>query len=78
MRIVDLLDKRSILLNGSVKKKEDVLDQMVDLMEKSGKISDIETYRKGVYAREKESTTGIGEGIAIPHCKSNAVKEPGL
>ena len=78
MRIVDLLDKRSILLNGTAKKKEDVLDQMVDLMKKSGKISDVETYRKGVYAREQESTTGIGEGIAIPHCKSDAVKEPGL
>ena len=51
---------------------------MVDLMAKSGKIKDIDVYRKGVYAREEESTTGIGEGIAIPHCKSDAVIRPGL
>lgn len=51
---------------------------MVDLMAKSGKINDVEVYRKGVYAREEESTTGIGEGIAIPHCKSDSVSRPGL
>lgn len=45
---------------------------------KSGKINDVEKYRKGVYAREEEGTTGIGEGIAIPHCKSDAVSRPGL
>ena len=46
--------------------------------QKAGKIRDVETYRKGVFAREEEGTTGIGEGIAIPHCKSDAVKAPGL
>lgn len=51
---------------------------MVDLMAKSGKINDVEVYRKGVYAREEESTIGIGEGIAIPHCKSDSVSRPGL
>ena len=51
---------------------------MVALMAKSGKINDVEKYRKGVYAREEEGTTGIGEGIAIPHCKSDAVSRPGL
>ena len=66
MKITDLLDEKSILLNGKVDSKKAALDKMVDLMEASGKISDIETYRKGVYAREEESTTGIGEGIAIP------------
>lgn len=78
MRIIDLLDKRSILLGADVAEKKEVLNQMVDLMSKSGNINDIETYRKGVYAREEESTTGIGEGIAIPHCKSDAVSRPGL
>lgn len=78
MRITDLLSPESIQLNGRASGKKDALDQMVDLMAKSGKINDVETYRKGVYAREEESTTGIGEGIAIPHCKSDAVSEPGL
>ena len=78
MRIRDLLAPVSIELNGTAKDKADALNKMVDLMAGSGKISDVETYRKGVYAREKESTTGIGEGIAIPHCKSDAVNAPGL
>ena len=78
MRIRDLLAAESIELNGSAAGKQDVLNQMVDLMAKSGKIRDVETYRKGVFAREEEGTTGIGEGIAIPHCKSDAVKAPGL
>lgn len=78
MRITDLLDKRSISLNGAPKSKEEALDQMVELMTKSGKIKDPEAYRKQVYAREEESTTGIGEGIAIPHGKCDAVLKPGL
>lgn len=78
MRIIDLLDPKSIQLNGQASGKKDALDKMVDLMAASGKINDVETYRKGVYAREEESTTGIGEGIAIPHCKSDAVTKPGL
>ncbi len=78
MRIRDLLAAESIELNGSAAGKQDVLNKMVDLMAKSGKIRDVETYRKGVFAREEEGTTGIGEGIAIPHCKSDAVKAPGL
>ncbi len=78
MRIRDLLAAESIQLGGKATGKRDLLDQMVDLMVKSGKINDVETYRKGVYAREEEGTTGIGEGIAIPHCKSDAVSRPGL
>lgn len=78
MRIRDLLDVRSIRLDGVANDKADVLNQMVELMSKSGKINDVETYRKGVFAREEEGTTGIGEGIAIPHCKSKAVSKPGL
>lgn len=78
MRITDLLDKRSISLNGAPKSKEEALDQVVALMAESGKINDEEAYRKQVYAREEESTTGIGEGIAIPHGKCDAVDRPGL
>ena len=78
MRITDLLDKQSISLNGVPKDKKEALDQVVDLMVKSGKINDVEAYRQRVYAREEESTTGIGEGIAIPHGKCDAVTKPGL
>ena len=78
MRITDLLDRRSISLDGASTGKKDALDQMVELMARSGKISDVESYRRQVYAREEESTTGIGEGIAIPHGKCDAVRQPGL
>ncbi len=78
MKIRDLLAVESIELNGKASDKQDALNKMVDLMAKSGKLNDVETYRKGVYAREEEGSTGIGEGIAIPHCKSDAVSRPGL
>ncbi len=78
MRITELLDKRSILLDGAPESKTEALDQVVELMVKSGKINDREAYRRQVYAREEESTTGIGEGIAIPHGKCDAVTKPGL
>ena len=78
MKIRDLLAVESIDLNGKVTGKNETLYAMVALMAKSGKINDVEKYRKGVYAREEEGTTGIGEGIAIPHCKSDAVSRPGL
>ena len=78
MRITDLIDKRSICLDGTPHTKKEALDQMVTLMAASGKISDEEGYRKQVYLREEESTTGIGGGIAIPHGKCAAVRKPGL
>lgn len=78
MRITDLLDVRSISLQSSPKNKEETLDMAVELMAASGKLNDKEGYRKQVYAREEESTTGIGEGIAIPHGKCDAVNQPGL
>lgn len=78
MKIKELLSVESIALQQKADSKKEVLDKMVDLMAKSGKIRDVEVYRKGVYAREEEGTTGIGEGIAIPHCKSDAVEKPGL
>lgn len=78
MRITDLLDRRSISLDSTPKSKSEALDAIVDLMVKSGKIDDREAYRAQVYAREEENTTGIGEGIAIPHGKCDAVNAPGL
>ena len=78
MRITDLLDKNSISLNAAPADKKETLDLAVELMAKSGKLSDVEKYREQVYAREEESTTGIGEGIAMPHGKCDAVKAPGL
>ena len=78
MRIRELLAVESIDLNAKAASKKEALDHAVDLMARSGKIGDVETYRNGVYAREEEGTTGIGEGIAIPHCKSDVVKTPGL
>lgn len=78
MRITELLDKRSIRIDGAPKSKNEALDQMVELMAKSGKINNLEAYRQEVYRREEEGTTGVGEGIAIPHGKGAFVDKPGL
>lgn len=78
MRITDLLDQDSILLTAAPSDKTEALTQAVSLMAKSGRLSDPNAYQTQVFAREKESTTGIGEGIAIPHGKCSAVKQTGL
>ena len=78
MKVRDLLGVESIQLQGTPTGKEDAIRQMVDLMCKRGNIADPDAYLQGVFAREEEGTTGIGEGIAIPHCKSDAVSAPGL
>ena len=78
MRITDLLDKRSVMLYAAPSDKKQTLEQAISLMVQSGKIADEEAYRQQVFAREEESTTGIGEGIAIPHGKCDAVTRPGL
>lgn len=78
MKVRDLLSIESIQLQGTPTGKEDAIRQMVDLMCKRGNIADPDRYLQGVFAREEEGTTGIGEGIAIPHCKSDAVTAPGL
>lgn len=78
MRIRDLLAPESICLNGAATDKKDVLNQMVDLMAKSGKVSDKENYLAAVFAREEEGTTGVGDGIAIPHGRCTGVNKPGL
>ena len=78
MRIVDLLSKNSITLNAAPKSKAEAIDMLVDLQVKGGKIADRESYKKGILAREEMSSTAVGEGIAIPHAKSTAVKAPSL
>ena len=78
MKITDLLKRCSIDLDGQVTSKEETIDHMVSLMVKSGNISDEEMYKSCVKKREEEGTTGIGEGIAIPHAKTPVVKEAGL
>ena len=78
MRITDLLDRRSIALDAKPASKKEALDTVIQLMIDSGKIKDAEAYRKEVYRREEEGTTGIGEGLAIPHGKGEFVEKPGL
>ncbi len=78
MKITDLLSSKTIDINAAASSKSDCIEKAVALISKSGVIDDLETYKKGVYHREEESTTGIGEGIAIPHCKSDVVKKPAL
>lgn len=78
MRIVDLLSKESIKLNAAPKSKTEAIDMLVELQVKSGRIADREEYKKGILAREEMSSTAVGEGIAIPHAKSTAVKAPSL
>lgn len=78
MKILDLLKSVSIDINAQCQNKDEAINHLVDLMDKQGNLSDKEAYKKGIYAREALSTTGIGEGIAIPHAQSEAVKQAGL
>lgn len=78
MRIIDLLDSRSIRLDASPKSKNEAIEQIVELMAKSDKINDVNKYKAAVFAREEEITTGVGNGIAIPHGQSDAVNKAGL
>lgn len=78
MRITELLDKSSISLLSTPGNKKEALEQAIALMDASGKLNNVDAYKKQVFAREEESTTGIGEGIAIPHGKCDAVSKPGL
>lgn len=78
MQITDLLKRESVELNGSATDKKDALEKLVALMVKQGNIADPEEYKKRVFAREQEGSTGVGEGVAIPHAKTAAVTKPGL
>ena len=78
MRIVDLLKKESILLNGTPKNKSEAIDMLVKLQVNGGNIIDEKEYKKGILEREEKGSTAVGEGIAVPHAKSRAVKAPSL
>jgi FRU: PTS system, Fru family, IIB component len=78
MKITELLDLKGIELNVSVSSKDEAINKLIDLMCATGKISDKDAYKEGILAREALTSTGIGEGIAIPHAQVGAVKAPGL
>lgn len=78
MRIVDLLKKDCIELGVKLNSKSEAIDKLVDLHNKAGNLVDAKIYKEGILAREAGGTTAIGDGIAIPHAKSEAVKEPAL
>ena len=78
MKIVDLLKVESIDLKAKPQDKATALEHLITLMERGGNIADKEEYKACVLRREEEGSTGIGEGIAIPHAKTSAVKAPGL
>lgn len=78
MKITDLLSVQAVDLKASADSKEEILRKAIALMVKQGNISDEEQYRKAVFAREEEGTTGVGDGIAIPHGRCDCVKRPGL
>lgn len=78
MKIIDLLKKDAIELNTSVASKSDAIDKLVALHEKAGNLLDVNAYKDAILAREAQGSTAIGEGIAVPHAKSESVKTPGL
>ena len=78
MRITELLKKESIELGVKVSGKEEAIDKLIGLMAAGGRLNDRAGYKEGILAREALGSTAVGEGIAIPHAKVAAVKEPGL
>ena len=78
MRIVDLIKMDCILIGAAPNSKSEAIDMLVDLQAKSGNIADVTEYKKGILKREEMGSTAVGEGIAIPHAKSDAVKAPSL
>ncbi|TFD92903.1 PTS fructose transporter subunit IIABC [Jeotgalibacillus sp. R-1-5s-1] len=78
MKITDLLTKQTIQLSLASTEKQGTIDEMVDLLDRAGKLNDAKAYREAIQAREDQTTTGIGEGVAIPHAKTKAVKEPAI
>ncbi|MEC4185413.1 fructose-specific PTS transporter subunit EIIC [Adlercreutzia sp. R21] len=78
MRIVDLLQAEAIAIGGHPADKAAAIAQLVDLHDTAGNLNDKEAYKAAIIAREQQSTTAVGEGIAIPHAKTNATKRPAL
>ena len=78
MRITELLTKETIAMDLSSSDKNGVIDELVNQLDKAGKLSDVPSFKEAIHNRESQSTTGIGEGIAIPHAKVAAVKSPAI
>lgn len=78
MKITDLIKKDTIILNLNSSTKSDVIDELVDKLDSAGRLNDKDEYKKDILKREEQSTTGIGDGVAIPHAKSSAVKNPSI
>ncbi|MEH7234579.1 PTS fructose transporter subunit IIABC [Bacillus sp. JJ1562] len=78
MRITDLLKKDTIIIELSSTSKEEVIDELVSKLDEAGRLQDKEQFKQAILTRESQSTTGIGEGIAIPHAKTAAVKTPAI
>ena len=78
MKVTELLKKESIELGAAVTSKKEAIDRLVSLMAAGGRLKDKEGYKEEIFAREALGSTAIGEGIAIPHAKTEAVREPGL
>ncbi|MTH52807.1 PTS fructose transporter subunit IIABC [Bacillus mangrovi] len=78
MRITDLLTRETIRLHLAADSKEAVIEELISKLDEAGKLSDRKQYKEAILAREAQSTTGIGEGIAIPHAKTKAVKSPAI
>lgn len=78
MRIVDLLKNEAIQLGANVGTKDEAIDLLVSLHDKAGNLNDVAVYKEAILKREEQGSTAIGEGIAVPHAKSESVKTPGL
>ncbi|WP_143760851.1 PTS sugar transporter subunit IIA, partial [Clostridium haemolyticum] len=78
MHITDLLNKDGIALEPNINTKKEAIDKLVDLMDSKGNLIYKEKYKEAVWERENLTTTGIGDGVAIPHAKSIAVRKPGI
>ncbi|RBW71041.1 PTS fructose transporter subunit IIABC [Bacillus taeanensis] len=78
MRITELLKRDTVILDLTSTSKETVIDELVNKLDQAGRLSDRKLYKEAILAREAQSTTGIGEGIAIPHAKTKAVKTPSI
>jgi fructose PTS system EIIBC or EIIC component len=78
MKITDLLTKETIILNLQAKTKEEAIDELVAKLQEAGVLHDAQAFKEAIFAREAQSTTGVGDGIAIPHAKTAAVKRPAV
>ena len=78
MKITELLKEETILLDLKASSKEEAIDELINQLDRSGRLMDKAAFREAILQREQQSTTGIGDGIAIPHAKSHAVKTPSI